>query len=297
VDKKNRSRVRSVAVFTVFLAVAATIFQFTKSNRGHVKPSDFKESKEKFEDNRGSYMNSAALSLSTTDMNKAKTALRSLRRYHIGDLVPTSEKANGISYIYTFKLSDYDQIVKIINEDKAMQLVDSNSKPGNVPADEEELKLRLEGYKRQRIALLQKENPTTDIHEQVAKLNGEIEKTTADINKLKSMDQILVLITTTQQQKSQSPLSIVRTVGLDFLRNLGFLFVGVVIVYYGTKLLMYLLSIMGIKGLGMSGINYGGSYNYGGFKNYAERYNYGYGRRRKTKRVYKEKEQENEPKE
>ena len=93
----------------------------------------------------------------------------------------------------------------------------------------------------------------------------------------------------------------VRTLVVIYFKWLGICFVGLVLVYFGTRLLMMLLSMMGVKGLGMSGV--GGAYQYGGYTGYANKYysRYGYGRgKRKIKRVYKDKsesadKQESEP--
>jgi len=66
--------------------------------------------------------------------------------------------------------------------------------------------------------------------------------------------------------------------------------VGAVLAYYGTRLLIYFLSALGVKGVGAGGL--GSSYRYGGYggyyNRYYNRYNYGHGKR-KIKRIYKDK--------
>lgn len=295
-NKKSKSRVRGVAILVIFLALAITLFNFGKNQRSTSKASDFKESKDEFEQKRKMVLNSASLSLDIINLDQAKEELRSLRSYHKGDLFHTSEKGNSLAYIYYFALPDYDRIIDKLSNSSSVKIINSNSTPGSVSADETELLTRLEGYKKQRVTLLQKENPTQDIHEQIDRLNNDIEKTSEELQKVNSKDSVLVYFSAFQQVKEFTLLSTGKTLLLDFLKWLVVLFIGVIIVYFGTKLMVYLLALMGIKGLGPTGVNYGSGYNYTGYKGYKGYDSYGYGghsHKRKTKRIYKEKEANN----
>jgi len=76
---------------------------------------------------------------------------------------------------------------------------------------------------------------------------------------------------------------------INFLTWLVIYAVGMVLVYFGTRLLMYFLAALGIRGLNAGGV--GGSYQYGGYSGYASKYSgrYNYNTsKRKIKRVYKD---------
>jgi hypothetical protein len=82
----------------------------------------------------------------------------------------------------------------------------------------------------------------------------------------------------------------VKNLTMMYLFWLGIFAVGMVLVYFGTKLLMYLLAALGVKGINTSGL--GGSYNYNGSYSSYGRYNSRYGSnssKRKVKRIYKDK--------
>ena len=128
-------------------------------------------------------------------------------------------------------------------------------------------------------------------------LRAKIRITQQKLEDLQRGDSFLVYVSLVGAVKSSNAMTTVRSLVTIFLKWLGICFVGIILVYFGTRLLMYLLAMMGVKGLGMSGV--GGAYQYGGYSGYASKYysRYGYGRsRRKTKRIYKEKEPSSEPK-
>ncbi len=80
--------------------------------------------------------------------------------------------------------------------------------------------------------------------------------------------------------------SYINRLAIRFLIALAAMFVAIIILYYGTRLLIYLLTLMGVKGLPTSGLG-GSTYGYGNYANrYYNRYGYGSGKR-KVKRIYK----------
>jgi len=159
-----------------------------------------------------------------------------------------------------------------------------------VNIDYESELVRLQSYEREQAELNNVRFPTDTQNRRKEELHSLIQSTRSNLDKLKESDNVLLFITLVPQQKTNTIEVTIKSLALNFFSWLIIFAVGAVLIYYGTRLLMYFLSALGVKGVGAGGL--GSSYRYGGYggyyNRYYNRYNYGHGKR-KIKRIYKDK--------
>ncbi len=287
-DKRTKRRVKAVAVFLVFLAVAVTVFDVSRKGNKQVNDSSFKPSRDEF--NKMKWMNKAVYELGSSNVVKSIAEMDALVRSISPK--PIRRESKGGFGIYTFSVpgsvypSLRDRLGKVANILSEAEMQDTSLV--NIDATLEQSTLAsltkdLEEMDKIRV-------PTDHDQRQKEVLRAKIRDTNAKLENLKTTESYLVYATLRPTVKSNSMISSIKTMGVTFLKWLVIFFVGMVLVYYGTKLLMLLLGMMGVKGISAGGV--GSSYQYGGYGNYANKYysRYGYGgSHRKVKRVYKDK--------
>jgi len=159
-----------------------------------------------------------------------------------------------------------------------------------VNIDYESELVRLQSYEREQAELNNVRFPTDTQNRRKEELHSLIQSTRSNLDKLKESNNVLLFITLVPQQKTNTIEVTIKSLALNFFSWLIIFTVGAVLAYYGTRLLMYFLAALGVKGIGAGGL--GGSYRYGGYGGYYNRYynRYGYGHgKRKVKRIYKDK--------
>ena len=290
-NKRTKRRVQGVAVFVVFLAMAIALWvTFGRSKEGG--SYDFKESRKQFQDTQALNkaqitMNTSNISVSLNELNKIIDAYgvdKPIRRDNLGGY--------GV-FIFNVRGGDLPEIQQklkgIGNVLRQSEVVDTALVKRSYAVEEK----NLESLKKDFAAIDSKPDPSSEDLRTKAHLIERIREAELTLDNLKKNESTLVYLTMVPIVKSNKGLDVVKQLGLNFAKWAAILFISVILVYYGTKLLMYLLSLMGVKGLGMGGV--GSSYQYGGYSRYggyANRYysRYGYhGGKRKVKRIYKDK--------
>lgn len=287
-DKKIKRRLRGVAVFLVFLAVATTIFEFQHDrNNSSVGDAYFKPSMNEFKNLK--WLNKAVFDLSSTDVKAAQNTMQEIINSSDKTIRRETRGAYGI-YTFSVRKADFNALREKLakvgrigyeNETVDTSLVNINpiSEAANLASYEKDL-MEMEAIRIPSEADLRRKE----------QIRGMINRTRLNMENLKTADSYLVYVTLKPAVKGSNAVAMTRDLGLIFGKWLGVFFVALILIYYGTKLLMYLLSIMGVRGMGAGGV--GGSYQYGGYSSYANRYYsrgaYG-GSRRKVKRIYKDK--------
>jgi hypothetical protein len=268
--------------------VAVTVFEVNSKTHKSVNDLSFKPSRDEF--NRMKWMNKAVFELGSTNIPKSIASMDALVRSITPK--PIRRESKGGFGIYTFSVpgsvypSLRDRLAKTANilseaemQDTSLVNIDANLETSTLAS----LTKDLEEMDKIRV-------PTDHDQRQKEVLRAKIRDTKAKLENLKTTESYLVYATLKPIVKSNTLISSVKTMGITFLKWLAIFFVGMVLVYYGTKLLMWLLGMMGVKGISAGGV--GSSYQYGGYGNYANKYysRYGYGgSHRKVKRVYKDK--------
>ncbi|MFA5484486.1 MAG: hypothetical protein WC252_08180, partial [Candidatus Cloacimonadaceae bacterium] len=149
---------------------------------------------------------------------------------------------------------------------------------------------RLASYENELADLDKVRFPSEQQNRRKETLHGLIQQSRGNLDKLREGENTLLYLTLSPRQKNSNLIVTVKNLTMMYLFWLGIFAVGMVLVYFGTKLLMYLLAALGVKGINTSGL--GGSYNYNGSYSSYGRYNSRYGSnssKRKVKRIYKDK--------
>lgn len=286
-DSKTRRRVKGTAIFIVFLAVATAMIQW-QNKAGKTLNYNFKPSQQEYRDLK--FINKAQVAFSATDVRKAQMEIDKIILNDSSKQIRKQNEGGFGAYIFSVPQK---QLPSIIDRMRKFGTIGSQTEQIDtslVNIDFESESARLASYEREQADLANVRFPTDTQNRRKESLHSLIQTTRSNLDKLKDSENVLLYITLVPQQRNSNALITIRNMTFNFLTWLGIYSVGMVLVFYGTKLLMYFLNAVGIRGLGAGGV--GGSYQYGGYTGYANKYagRYGYSTgKRKVKRVYKDK--------
>ncbi|MDY0151580.1 MAG: hypothetical protein RBS43_04845 [Candidatus Cloacimonas sp.] len=287
-DKKTKRRVRGIAIFIVFLAIATSIVQY-QNNSGRTANYNFKPSSQEYRDLK--FINKAQVTFASTNVGKAQTEISKIIAQNSTKQIRKQNEGGYGAYIFSLPQQSLPQVIEKLRTFGSVASQTEQIDTSLVNIDFESENARLASYEREQADLNNVRFPTDSQNRRKEALHGLIQQTRMNLDKLKDSDNVLLYITLSPIQRSSNTFQIAKAVSLNFFSWLVIYAVGMVLVYFGTRLLMYFLAAIGIKGLNAGGV--GGSYQYGGYTGYAGkysgRYNYSSGKR-KVKRVYKDKQ-------
>jgi hypothetical protein len=293
VNKRQKRRVKGIAVFIVFLALAASIVQW-QDKAGKHETYDFKPAQNDYRDLK--FLNKAQISFSSPNIDQAKTVIDKIISEHSTKQIRKQSESSFGAYIFSVPKRDLPVIIEKLDRVGSINSQAEHIDTALVNIDYESELVRLQGYDKEQTELNNVRFPTDTQNRRKEELHSLIQNTRSNLDKLKEADNVLLLITLVPQQKTSSIEVTIKSLALIFINWLIIFAVGAVLIYYGTRLLMYFLSALGVKGIGAGGL--GSSYRYGGYggyyNRYYNRYNYGHGKR-KIKRIYKDKKTTPEP--
>jgi len=293
VDKRQKRRVKGIAIFIVFLALAASIVQW-QNKAGKHETYDFKPAQNDYRDLK--FLNKAQISFSSPNIDQAKTVIDKIISEHSTKQIRKQSEGSFGAYIFSVPKRDLPVIIEKLDRVGSINSQAEHIDTALVNIDYESELVRLQGYDKEQTELNNVRFPTDTQNRRKEELHSLIQNTRSNLDKLKEADNVLLLITLVPQQKTSSIEVTIKSLALIFINWLIIFAVGAVLIYYGTRLLMYFLSALGVKGIGAGGL--GSSYRYGGYggyyNRYYNRYNYGHGKR-KIKRIYKDKKTTPEP--
>ena len=287
-DKNTKKRVKGVAIFIVFLAIATSLLEY-RNKEGKPQNFDFKPSQQEYRDLK--FINKAQISFTTHDVRKAQDGISAIiSEVSVKQVRKQTENSYG-AYLFSIPQAKLPELMERLRSFGVIGSHIEQIDTSLVNLDYESEMARLTAYEREQSDLNAIRFPSDSQNRRKESLHGLLHSTRQNLDKLKDADNVLLFISLTPIQKESSSLLIVKFMVVNFFSWLGVYAVGMVIVYFGTRLLMYFLAALGIKGLSAGGI--GGNYQYGGYGNYASKYTGRYsgygGGKRKVKRVYKDK--------
>lgn len=289
-DKKTRHRIRGIAIFIVFLALAATIVQY--QNQGANKVTfDFKSSANEYRDLE--FINKAQISFSAENITKAQEGINQIIKQKGKQYRKQNEGSFG-AYLFTIPQNELENVVTELKTFGYVGNQTEQIETSLVDLDFDTENARILSYESELADLDKVRYPSDQQNRRKEILHGLIHETRSNLDKLRNGENTLLYLTLSPRQKSSNWITTTKNLSMMYLFWLGIFAVGMVLVYFGTKLLMFFLSALGIRGLTAGGL--GGSYNYGGYGSYSNyarsssRYGYGGNSKRKIKRIYKDKE-------
>jgi hypothetical protein len=284
VSKISKRRVRGIAIFIVFLALAATILQFQRS--GAKTPSySFRESQNRY--NAHKSVNKAKITFSTSSTSEAQSGIDQIMSQKGKRTIYKETVGSFGAYIFTI---DKNELSAIADELRNIGSVISQVEQVDtalVNLDFESESARLASYEKEQADLDLVRFPSDAQNRRKEALHALIQQSRSNLDKLQDADNVLLYLTISPVKSRLSMLDIVKTWTLRYFSWLGILTVATILIYFGSKMLMYFLALMGVKGFSTASM---GSYSYGGsYRNYRG-YSSGYGKKnRKVKRIYKDK--------
>jgi len=287
VKKREKRRVRGIAIFIVFLAIAASIVQW-QNKAGKHETYNFKPAQNEYRDLK--FLNKAQISFSSPNVAKAKTEIDKIISEHSTKQIRKQSEGSFGAYIFSVPQKDLPIIVEKLRSFGSVNSQTEQIDTALVNIDYESELVRLQSYEREQAELNNVRFPTDIQNRRKEELHSLIQSTRSNLDKLKESNNVLLFITLVPQQKTNTIEVTIKSLALNFFSWLIIFAVGAVLAYYGTRLLMYFLAALGVKSIGAGGL--GGSYRYGGYGGYYNRYynRYGYGHgKRKVKRIYKDK--------
>jgi len=284
-SKVSKHRVRGIAIFIVFLALAAAILQF--QNRGH-KPGtfNFKDSSNEYRDLK--FVNKAKITFTSPNVAAAQTGIGEIINQRAQQRIRRQNEGGYGAYLFTI---DRDDVSVVAEELRAFGTVLSQVEQVDtslVNLDYDSEAARLASYEKEQADLDMVRFPSEVQNRRKEQLHGLIQQARSNLDKLSETKDVLLYITLSPAKGSTNFITILKSGTILFLTWLGIFTVAAILIYFGVKLLMYILNLMGVKGINVSGT---GPYSYGGSYSNYDRYSskYGYGNKRKVKRIYKDK--------
>ena len=281
--KREKRRVKGIAIFIVFLAIAASIVQW-QNKAGKHETYNFKPAQNEYRDLK--FLNKAQISFSSPNVAKAKTEIEKIISEHSTKQIRKQSEGSFGAYIFSVPQKDLPIIVEKLRSFGSVNSQTEQIDTALVNIDYESEFVRLQSYEREQAELNNVRFPTDTQNRRKEELHSLIQSTRTNLDKLKESNNVLLFITLVTNTIEVT----IKSLALNFFSWLIIFAVGAVLAYYGTRLLMYFLAALGVKGIGAGGL--GGSYRYGGYGDYYNRYynRYGYSHgRRKVKRIYKDK--------
>lgn len=280
-------RLRGVVIFIVFLALAISIFEVQNKNTGKTG-MDFKPSANEYRDLR--FINKAKVSFSSDDIAAAQNGIsRIMDKYAIQRIRKQNEGSFG-AYLFTIEQDKLYPAIAELEEFGSVGPQIEQIDTALVNLDFEIENARLLAYENELVELNKIRQPTTQQNDRKEALHILIQNTRNNLEKLRNMNNVLLYITLRPQQSSIGWLGMLTSFAKSFATWLLILVIGSILVYYGTRLLMYFFTLLGIRvpnGLDGGGYNYDGYGRYSNYSRYASRYGHG---KRKIKRIYKDKD-------
>lgn len=283
-DKKTKNRVKGIAIFIVFLAIATSIIEF-RNKEGRTASFNYKPSQQEYRDLK--FINKAQVSFTAQDVRRSQSAIGDIiDKYSVKQIRKQNDASFG-AYIFSIPRGDLKLVLEDLGKFGVVGSHIEQIDTSLVNIDYETESARLASYEKEQNDLYNLRFPTDTQNRRKEALHSLIHQSRLNLDKLKESQNVLLYITLSPLQKNSNAFIAVKNMTISFFSWLGIYAVGMVIVYFGTRLLMYFLGAIGIKGLNASGL--GGSYQYGGYTGkYSESYAYNAGKR-KVKRVYKDK--------
>jgi hypothetical protein len=288
VEKSSKRRVKGVAVFIVFLAVAMTLYKFqdAKSNTASM---DFKPSANEYRDLK--FINKAMIGFSADNTTKAKAGISQIMDKYSQQRIRKQNEGSFGAYLFTIP---QDKLYTVVADLEALGTVGPQVEQIDtalVNLDSENEQAKLASYESELIELNKSRLPSTAQNERKEALHRLIQASRSNLDKLRNSSNVLLYLTLRPQRSTGGGwLSLTKNLMISFFEWLGILGIAAVLIYYGTKLLMLFLAAIGIRGpSGAVGGNYGSYGGYGGYSNYSRYSSKSGNSKRKIKRVYKDK--------
>ncbi len=286
--KTSKRRLRAVAIFVIFLSLAWAGYK-AFLNKPQKADSDsrvhFKDSEKLF--TNYSWLNKAKIRVRSSSLKNATQEMDAIiRSYSLEKMLLRSNESNYGAYIFQIDSGNLPTIKEKFN------------KVGSITVDKEvvDSSLVVKSLATEEAILVSKRKNLADI-DAMGQVDRDIRKDKEDlisqiraqenlVNVLKRWDTTLLYVEL-EQVVVKSTFTPAKVFVINFFGSIVILFVASVLIYYGMKLIMYLLALIGVRGFGVASL---GSYQYG-YGNYANRYysRYGHSRsKRKVKRIYKD---------
>lgn len=286
--KTSKRRVRGIAIFIVFLALAATIVRF-QGKSSSAPTFNFKDSQNEYRDLK--FINKARINFVAPNIAEAQNGINQLISQNGKQRIRKQNEGNFGAYLFTVNQEDMPQIADELRKIGSIvsQVEQVDTSLVNLDFDSEAA--RLASYEKEQADLALVRFPADAQNKRKEALHALIHQSRSNLDRLDESQNVLLYITLSPVKSGSGSLGSAKLMLITFLKWLGILTLGTILVYFGTRVLMFILALMGIKGIGGDGP--GGSYTYGNtYSNYAG-YSSGYDRKsgkRKVKRVYKDKQ-------
>ncbi|HPV14163.1 MAG TPA: hypothetical protein PL126_00770 [Candidatus Cloacimonadota bacterium] len=281
-------KVQGVAVFLVFLALLITVYHFRGGKGQH--SVDLKKPQSEFQ--KRNWLNKISFELSSGDLKASLDKMNQLLDSYSLRTDMRDIKGNYGVFVFSLEKSRLNalrnELSKIGSIGSELEVVDTSLVNTNVEIES----ANLASYEKDLAELDKIRVPSDAELRRKESLRDQIRRSQQKLDDLRRSDSFLVYVSLVPSGKQTSTIRSVGDMAIYYLTVLGFLFVTSILIYYGTRLLMYLLALMGFKGITGKGGMFS-PYQYGGYSSYSGRYysSKGYGRssKRKVKRIYKDK--------
>ncbi len=284
---KSKHRVKGLAVFIVLLALVFGSYKVYKSG-GSKDTQDTRTSDAIFNDT--SWMYKTKLVMVGGGADKLAQIGQALNQATTEREVHSLESGSAGTYIVKVPNDALPELKTKLNSFGTRLSSETYTDSTLVSTNLEAENRRLESYQNEWNTLDAIRMRSEVENRRMDSLNRLISHTQDKIQRLEAADKTLLYVVVKPSGGNGGLTHQLKLFVMSFVYALIGLSLAVLIAYFGTRLLITLLAMLGVKGFGLDNIlqnySYGSYAKYGG---YNSRYSYGYGgKNRKVKRVYKD---------
>jgi len=304
VRSRKKARFRAIGLFIFLLALATSYYYNGIKNSKQTINS--KEADRKYDQLDNSYK--IQVDLATADMDGFKANLLKQTK-DLGTIKLFSEEQSAYAlYLIQYKSQYTNEMINLLGKlGKISRKIERVNTMGNIIDLQSKLNDKREMYDKAKQDYNTSKYRSYLRKQELDALRAEIDTLEYQLMNQKNREQSLIYIKAISSKATSS--GMIRDYekfGIDFVKWLVVYMAAIVLIYYGSILLVFLLSLVGIKlpnapGYGGYG-GYGSSKGYGGYSSSGSYSSYGagrygsygkyssdYNRRRRVKRVYRNK--------
>jgi hypothetical protein len=290
VDISARRRLQGISLFVVFLALAAALWEYQGRSLSKGSEEFFRISANEYRDLR--FINKARISFSSADLDVAQDGIvRIMDRYSKQRIRRQSEGSYG-AYLFTVSQSDLQDVIGELRQIGNVGSYTEQIDTALVNLDFDSERARLASYERELDDLDKVRLPSEQQNARKETLHRLIQTSRNNLDKLREGENVLLYLSSRPIQSSSGWQRLAFGFIKVFVKWLIILFIILVLVSLGTKLLMLFFSMLGLKDSSGTGFNYGSYSGYGSYSRSGKKSK----DKRKVKRVYRDKSSPNDHK-
>nr|MDK2850845.1 hypothetical protein [Candidatus Cloacimonadota bacterium] len=282
-NTSSRRRLQGISLFVVFLALGAAILDYQGRSIDRDSGDFFRTSAHEYRDLK--FINKAQVSFSSDNADEAQDAINNIMDTYAKQRIRRQSEGNLGAYLFTVHQADLQDVIGELRRVGSVRAYTEQIDTALVNLDFDSESARLASYERELNDLDKVRMPSEQQNARKETLHRLIQTSRNNLDKLRESESVLLYITLSPIQTNAAWQSNALDFIKIFLKWLLILSLIFILVTLGSRLLMYFLSMIGLRDSSGAGADYGYYSGYGDYTRHGKKSR----GKRKVKRIYKDK--------